>query len=288
MLLLIALLGRWWPQNSSNQKAPSPSEKTARHEKIQALMRQARSAAQAHDDDAHLQAIEQLIELQPQASDWRMMYCQLLSRRGRYRELAEACRSAIEQGFSDEISAEFRVKMADALIKLGDGAAARQALEPLLSNASIPHPWVVPLWAKVLRLEGKSDEALEYLQRSLPADHGNASAYQLLGMLEFDVGRYDAAFEHLKMATQLDPYSDVTQFKLSECARLMGDVAAAQSYREHYARLHADNLRIDALLHRWYREKSLSRAEATELAELYRKTGQSEQADHWSHYAARP
>lgn len=247
---------------------------------VQSAIRRAKACEQAGDETGLERELITLIELQPDEFDWRLMLCRLQCRQGRSSAAVETCQKGLALNLPLEKEAELRIRLADESIKMGDAATARAALEPLIDQPR-PHPWTAPLWAKVLRLEGRSDAALEYLRRVLPANHGNASAYQLMGMLEFDQRNYAAALELLRQSARIDPYSDVTQFKLAECARMLGDRDAEKSYRDEYARLHALRAEIDALESRYRREHRLNRDEYERLAELNEQIGQSDRSDIW-------
>jgi predicted Zn-dependent protease len=247
---------------------------------VQSAIRRAKACEQAGDETGLERELITLIELQPDEFDWRLMLCRLQCRQGRSSAAVETCQKGLALNLPLEKEAELRIRLADESIKMGDAATARAALEPLIDQPQ-PHPWTAPLWAKVLRLEGRSDAALEYLRRVLPANHRNASAYQLMGMLEFDQRNYAAALELLRQSARLDPYSDVTQFKLAECARILGDRDAEKSYRDEYARLHALREEIDVLESRYRREHRLNRDEYERLAELNEQIGHSDRSEIW-------
>lgn len=276
-LVAVAALVRPLRRESKPSPARPPRGVSA---EVQGAIRRAQACEQAGDEAGLERELTALIELQPDEFEWRLMLCRLQCRQGRSATAMETCQAALNRGFPLEQAAELRVRLADEAIRMGDAARAREALEPLVERTP-PHPWTAPLWAKVLRLEGRSDEALAYLRRVLPANHGNASAYQLMGMLEFDQGHYEAALELLRVSARLDPYSDVTQFKLAECARILGDRDAEKSYRDEYVRLHAVRAEIDSLQNRYRREHRLPRAAYLRLAELHDQIGLADRAEVW-------
>lgn len=280
----IALLVIGWRLQSRPMVEPSVPAAAAAAD-IDAAVRRAEECERARDEVGLEGALQTLIALDPDSADWRLKLCRLQSRQGRSVEAVETCRTALQREISAADAAELRLRLAEESIKLGNAAEARRALTPLQAQGAAP-PMFTPLWARMLRLEGKSDEALAFLLSTLPPNHENASAYQALGMLKFDLGRYPEAFADFQAAGALDPYDDVTQFKLAECARLLGDRTAELEYRRAHGRLRGVRLEIDRLTGRYHREKTLSQTDAARLAELYAAIGQTDYAAFWQQKAA--
>lgn len=281
-LVLSGIILVWRMQSGAATRAAPPvaAGKPVSLAEVAAAVSRARQYERDRDDAGLERELQTLIELQPDEFDWWFNLCRLRVRQGRSADAVTACRAALQRTFPVADASELRVRMADESIKLGNGADARAVLEPLLSQ-SPPHPWFSPLWAKVLRMEGKSAEALKYLQSAGPANHGDVVVHQLTGILQFDLGQYPAALESLRTAARLDPHSDVTQFKLAECARVLGNRKSEQSYRAEYARLHAVRQEISGLENRYQREQSLSRDDALRLADLHASIGQEQPAMFW-------
>ncbi len=260
-------------QNHGTGRTPPSAE-------VQAASRRAKQCQQ-NDDEAGLEReLLVLIGLQPDEISWRLNLCDLYIRQGRTSSVIETCRASLARNFSPEDSDELRARLANEMIKLGNAAEGRAALEPMRAH-SPQHSAVIPLYAQLLRLEGDSEGAVAYLHEMMPAEHEDASIYQVLGSLEFDLGRYEDALRDFRESARIDPYSDATFFKLAECARLLGDRDAEQGYRKEYARLHGTYREIDTLTSRHHREQTLSDQDAARLARLYEATGQTELALYW-------
>jgi len=82
----------------------------------------------------------------------------------------------------------------------GAGAGYRRALE-LYPNSSTTHQW----YAEYLKATGKDDEALVEINRAVDLDPMCLIAQTIRGVILFDVGRPEDAFDQLQAVLELDP-----------------------------------------------------------------------------------
>lgn len=279
-IILLIACGYWWLNSQVNRKANQQTvrAKTDSPSDFPSVVQRLHQAERAKNSAEIERALLSLIELDRGNSKWLMQLCDFYFSQGRWSTAAETFTDKVSRYFSPQEAYQLQGTMLNALINFGKPAEARSILNPLLSRSATKTIEIAQMEARLLRLEGRSQEALDVLKRVVPDNHENEHLHKLTGILEFDVGHYDRAWSSLKLASRLDPYSDSTQFKLAECARLLGDQQAEQQYREKYAQLHAIHQEIAALKMQLEQSPSWTDAQALRLAELYESVGQSKQA----------
>ena len=108
------------------------------------------------------------------------------------------------------------------------------------------------------------------------------SAYLARGSILLDLGRYDEAIAYLTKSTELDPYNERSQFKLSEAYRGIGKEALSETHRQRGDTIRGDRVRIGELM------QNLSHAgpgEYEELSSLHMRLGALETAHYWKQRA---
>ena len=279
-IVLLAAYGYWWLNSQANGKANQliVSAKRDSPRDVPSVVQQLRQAELAKNDDEIERALLSLIDLDSGNSKWLMQLCDFYFSQGRWSTATETFIAKVNRNFSPQEAFQLQGGMLNALINFGKPTEARSILNPLLSRSATKTIEIAQMEARLLRLEGKSQEALIVLKNVVPESHENEHLHKLTGILEFDLGHYDRAWSSLKQASWLNPYSDSTQFKLAECARLLGDQLAAQQYREKYAQLHAIHQEIARLKTHLEQSQTWTDAQALRLAALYESVGQSQQA----------
>lgn len=279
-ILLLVTCGYWWlnSQNSGRRNQQTISVKSDGPTDVPSLVQRLRQAELAQNDDEIERSLLALVELDSKNSKWLMQLCEYYFSQSRWSTATETFTAKLNRTFSPQEAYQLQGRMLNALINFGRPAEARLILNPLLSVKATKTIEIAQMEARLLRLEGRSQEALDILKSIVPEGHEHEHVHKLTGILEFDVGQYDRAWSSLKLASQLDPYSDSTQFKLAECARLLGDQQAEKQYRERYLQLHAIHQEIAALKMELEQSSTWTDAQALRLAELYESVGQAQQA----------
>jgi predicted Zn-dependent protease len=279
-ILLLATCGYWWlnSQTSGRHNRQTISVKPDGPTDVPSLVQQFQQAELAQNDEEIEHSLLELVELDSKDSKWLMQLCEYYFSQGRWSTATQTFTAKLNRNFSPQEAYQLRGRMLNALINFGRPAEARLILNPLLSATATKTIEIAQMEARLLRLEGKSQEALDMLKSIVPESHEHEHLYKLTGILEFDVGQYDRAWSSLTLASQLDPYSDSTQFKLAECARLLGDQQAEKQYRERYVQLRAIHQEIAALKMELEQSSTWTDAQVLRLADLYESVGQAQQA----------
>lgn len=279
-ILLLATCGYLWLnlQAKGTVKQPTVAAKADVPLDVPSLVQRLQQAELAQNVDEIERSLLALVELDSLNSKWLMQLCEHYFSQGRWSTATETFTAKLNRNFSPQEAYQLQGRMLNALINFGRPAEARLILNPLLSVKATKSIEVAQMEARLLRLEGKSQEALDVLKNIVPESHEQEHLHKLIGILEFDVGQYDKAWSSLKHASRLNPYSDSTQFKLAECARLLGDPQAEKQYREKYLRLHAIHQEIASLKTELEQTSTWTDAQALKLAELYESLGQTQQA----------
>ncbi len=279
-IVLLGASGYWWLNSGAKGKADrqTVSLKPDSSLNVPSAVQRLRQAELARNADEIERALLSLIELDRGNSKWLMQLCDFYFSLGRWSAATETFTANINRNFPPQEAYQLQGTMLNALIDFGQPAEARSILDPLLSLSTGRSLEVVQMEARLLRLEGKSQEALNALKSVVLENHEKEHLHKLTGILEFDLGHYDRAWSSLMQADRLNPYSDSTQFKLAECARLMGDKQAERQHRDKYAQLHAIQQELSSLKTRLEQSETWTDAEALRLAELYESLGQTQQA----------
>lgn len=279
----IALLvagGYWWLTSQTIGKA-NPHTDNAKRDlptDVPAVVRRLSQAELANNQEEIERELLLLIDLDSGNSKWLMQLCDFYFSQGRWSTATETFTAKVNRHFSPQEAYQLQGAMLNALINFGKPEEARLILNPILSRSATKAIEIAQMEARLLRLEGKSQEALDVLKNAGPESHENEHLHKLAGILEFDLGHYDRALSSLKQASRLNPYSESTQFKLAECARLLGDQQAEQQYRAKYTQLVAVHQEIATLKTHLEQSPTWTDAQALRLAALYESVGQLQQA----------
>lgn len=278
--VLLASGGYWWlkSQDSGSSKRRTGNVKTKQPPDVASIIQRLRQSELDQNGKETERLLISLVKLDSKNSQWLMQLCEYYFSQGHWSTATEIFITNVNRNFSPQETYQLQGRMLNALINFGRPTEARSILDPLLTVTATKTIEMVQMEARLLRLEGKSQEALDLLRRVVPENHEHEPIHKLTGILEFDIGQYDRARASLMQASQLDPYSDSTQFKLAECARLLGDQQAEKQYRERYLQLQAIHQEIASLKMELEQSSTWTDAQALRLAELYDSVGQPQQA----------
>lgn len=260
--------------------ADKPAERSTA-ERLESLAHKAQTLEPSLHPQELEAALVELTEAQPDVPEWWNRLGALHAGSKRYTDAVATYRRALDAPLPAEDLNFLRLGLATQLLETGDLPAARHELEQLREH-DMKHPQLDVSFTRLLRQEGKSAEALQHLTRSIPPERRDASVFLMLGLLEFDLEHYEAARDRLTRAASLSPFGELTQFKLAECARLLGDAGGERKHRARYQSLHTANSEISLLRQRLTRDGSLDADQKRRLAEAYATVGQDSQAQLWS------
>ena len=111
-------------------------------------------------------------------------------------------------------------------MELGEIAAARETIAPLLENGS-PSLEAQLLEATVLRYEGNTQEAAQAVQRILDGQPSLVPAIYLRGLISFDMGRLEVARDDFLKVIQLEPRRVEAHYNLAQTYQRLGDKSQA-------------------------------------------------------------
>jgi tetratricopeptide (TPR) repeat protein len=198
-------------------------------------------------------------------------------------EALDAYRQALQRNPPAREVSRLRYQIADLSLFTGDLSAARKEVDLLLANREAS-PAVPLLHARLLRNEGKPQEALIAINRILTPNHDLASALRLRGEIYLDEGQFERAAEDLLQVVHAHPFDYQAHYKLAQAYLRTGQTEKAQTHLETSRRLTDVESEIQALEYKIQREPS-KRQIRLRLAELYEQRGDPEMAQHWRNSA---
>lgn len=237
-----------------------------------------------HEDrlDDTLRLCAALIEAHVDVAEAHHLWAAVALKEGR---LDEALRR-LEVGLSLEPSGTMCNTLATIHLARGDGAAARVALERARVLKKVDDPRLWPNMGRALLLEGRSDEAAQWLERSVEAKPEWPDAWFVKGMVEGARGRPVAAARAFEQAALLRPGWMDAVVQAAGAWRVAGDPARARALVEadlddeaaaqvarisrFTATLHASlvtDLALEGLLSAWRRHALARVSEGHELDE---------------------
>jgi tetratricopeptide (TPR) repeat protein len=174
-------------------------------------------------------------------------------------------------------------RMVRLAIELGDNDVARQAYAELTANRR-PTPEEQLLEAKLLRLEGRVDDAWSAVQGVLESLPNDLSSLELRGTLALDRGELDEARRDLQTVVDRQAWNKPAHYKLGQVLIRLGQPEEARRHLAENRRLTALSLRILDL----QAKTATGQAEIdrlTELAAAFEQLGQRETAARLRHQA---
>lgn len=137
-------------------------------------------------------------------------------------------RQALQRSPSAELEQEARSSLAQLLVVIGDHEARKEfdrlaAKSPLTGKLQLSY-------VQLLRMEGRTEEALAEINRYMSQSGNSAEAWKLSGILLLDLDRTKEAVADLQKAVQVNPFDIIAQYKLGEAYRGSGDPKSAQPH----------------------------------------------------------
>lgn len=240
-------------------------------------------AAVAYDQGALLRAVDHLGEvsrIDPQDGRPHRMIGTIWSDLDRREEAVAAYRAALGRTLSPAARAEVNEELAEQLLKLGEAAAALEALpaeaaSPLAAAVRAEATWAV---------EG-SEAALVPAVAAMKAHPRSARLAGLVGRLHVDRGAWEEAADALVAALRIDP-SDLESLQaLAAAYERLGRTAAAESVRERRDQAQKAFERLTALT-RDANDRPWDPAVRLELAATCDALGKPDLAAMWRESAA--
>lgn len=240
-------------------------------------------AAVAYDQGALLRAVDHLKEvarIDPQDGRPYRMIGTIWADLDRREEAVAAYRAALDRTLSPAARAEVGEELAEQLLKLGEAAAALEALpaeaaSPLAAAVRAEATWAV---------EG-SEAALVPAVAAMKAHPRSARLTGLVGRLHVDRGAWEEAADALVAALRIDP-SDLESLQaLAAAYERLGRTAAAESVRERRDQAQKAFERLTALT-RDANDRPWDPAVRLELAATCDALGKPDLAAMWRESAA--
>jgi tetratricopeptide (TPR) repeat protein len=181
-----------------------------------------------------------------------------------------------------------RLRLARLLLSLNNPESARPHLQELLRRHG-DDVEVQLLQAQVLRLEGKTDEAVDLLDRLLQSHPHHVDALNLYSQLvsEHEPPQYDKAEHLLRLALTENPTKFSTLYTLHKCLHNQGKEKEAAEVRDRLDQMERDIRRLEHLRYQSARRTPDDPKIHCELGELLLRLGNEEAALVWLNRALR-
>lgn len=133
---------------------------------------------------------------------------------------------------SYQIALRFMPKSADMHSRLGELLAEQNRVAEAIANyqaaaSCVPGTTLARLnEARILMLEQKFAAASELLRQTVSLDPTCAKAYELLGMIAYNSGRFDEAVTDFRRAIEIDPRQTISYLSLVNAKKITRDDAA--------------------------------------------------------------
>ncbi|MEQ8346440.1 MAG: methyltransferase domain-containing protein [Sneathiellaceae bacterium] len=177
------------------------------------------------------EALRQAVRLAPEDQLLAGNLLAALAASGAVEESVAFARSLLQRpGLAPPVAREARSLLGRALLQLGRGAEARDALAPLLDDPEGADPQIALLHARALRHSGARAGALAALRKILAARPGDAGAAAEVAALASAVRDWPAAEAVLRRALEASPENAELCGLLGEVLRRAGRNAEALSW----------------------------------------------------------
>lgn len=202
--------------------------------------------------------------------------------RGDWDHLVDAAREYVQLRPTD--STEARLMLIDALIRLGSAEEARIQFDILAAEAPGIAESLTLLKARLLNIEGQTDDALAIAEEILGKEPQNIEAMLLQGRILLAEAKFGDAVSTLEALARLDPANFEVHYLLGQAYSRSGQANVAQ--RE--LKLHQDLLNARKAIYRLERQAGRNPGDVAvrqELAKRYRELGVHPLADFWEQAA---
>lgn len=155
-------------------------------------------------------------------------------------------REALRRSPPADLERRVRSSLTRLLVLTGDTVAARREFDVVLKTTSLP-PADQLIYAQLLRLEGRSEEALKEIDSYISHAGADSESLKQRGIIHLDAGRLESALADLRQSVQMNPRDIGAQHKLAQVYTRLGDDEAARPHREEARRLSATSDRASEL-----------------------------------------
>lgn len=145
-------------------------------------------------------------------------------------------REALRRSPPADLARKIRSSLVRLLVLTGDTVAARREFDVVLKTTSLA-PADQLIYAQLLRLEGRSEEALKEIDSYIARSGADSESLKQRGIIHLDAGRLEQALADLKESVQMDPRDIGAQYKLAQVYTRLGNDEAARPHREEARRL---------------------------------------------------
>jgi Flp pilus assembly protein TadD len=184
------------------------------------------------------------VELRPQLAKAWSCHADILERLGRKEQAVTALRQLVKLTPEDK---QARLNLARLLIELRrDEAEAAQHLEWLMS-VDPKNPAVAVQLAACREVQGRPDDAITILDRSLVEHPTHAPTLHLRGRFEMNRGRPEVAREFLRRAVASDPSDRELLYSYFLCIQRVGTPTEIRAAEEQWKKCDTDLKRVAEL-----------------------------------------
>ncbi|WP_296650686.1 response regulator [Rhodoferax sp.] len=132
---------------------------------------------------------------------------------------------------------------AELLLRVGKYDQAQKLYQAVVDAKTLP--WAKLGVARSLLDEGQTGKAVSTLENLIKEDPSYTDAYDVMGRAQFEQGRFEAALETYKMASELTPSSITRLQNLGMMSYFAGKSAQAEHYLDRTTRLGLDSKMFD-------------------------------------------
>jgi tetratricopeptide (TPR) repeat protein len=240
-------------------------------------------------DDDVLSHCRELAEIVPTDPDpWRVS-AMVHRNRGHWDHFVDSARKSLALSKAD--AGEFRQELVDGLVHLGETKDARKEFDRVAKNRPDLVPRAPLLEARLLLLEGRSDQVATILTDYLRKYPDDPEALLLHGKLLLAQESFGLAINVLQRLITIDPANHDAHYQLGQSLARRGD---DDDRAQYHLRLHREIL--DSKVQLYHLEQLAAREPKNilvrrELARNYARLGLDELAEFWTRAAeavARP
>jgi tetratricopeptide (TPR) repeat protein len=186
------------------------------------------------DTTRALEYLRQTLEFAPTHSDANFKMGQYLLLKNSAPEALVCLTRAVNN--NPNPSPSCKLSLAEALYRVNRTEDALTAIRPLVTP-ECRNPQILQ-WAGILMKEtGRTDTAMQLLERTVQVDSKCGSCYALLGELYFDAGYFDKAITNYQAAIQMNGFTEDYSIRIGRAYAMSGkDVLARQTYESILAK----------------------------------------------------
>jgi len=175
-------------------------------------------------------------------------------------------REALRRSPPGELERSLRASLANLLVHTGEVSEARAQFDILLKSGPLPEKLRLD-YAQLLRMEGKTDQALQEVENYLGEHPRDIEGLKRRGLMLMDLGRWEAALSDLKAALAENEVDSGTHHLLAQIYRRMNQPDPAEQHLQRSRELMEITTRISELEEQ-LRQEPTNTTQLRELKEL--------------------